>query len=1274
MKDDTVEAGSAETPGDATDRDSAPTELDERDASLHRMQPSSTAPLVGGHGLLGPGMQLMGGRFRLGREIGQGGTGVVYEAWDADRAEKVALKTLSRLSASGIYGLKNEFRALPYVTHPNLVRLHELFAENGHWFFTMDLIDGEPFDRWVRPDDVLDEQRLRSGLRQLLDAMSAIHTAGKLHRDLKPSNVLVTAEGRLFVLDFGLTSDWQAETIGQTIEDNLLGGTPAYMAPEQAAGQPATPASDYYALGVMLFEALTGSLPFPGKHRQVREAQQCQEAPWPRAKSGDLPEDLVGLCMRLLSRDPLARRPGAAQKGAIGSDGDLVGPADTPVAGIGHRATGLIGRNAELMALRSAYQATLSGAPVLVVVSGESGIGKTALSEAFLEECRGRDHALVLAGRCYERESVPFNAIDALIDALSRYLRRLPVEQATALLPQDAFALARLFPVLDRVDVIAEAPTRHIPEPSELRRRAFAVLGELFGRLRDSQPLALFIDDAQWLDYDSAVFLRDLLIQRTTVPLLVIVGHRTTGTESITRLEWVLDAARSNRRWAVHTLGVAPLPVDAARALALRLLVAGTDNATVSVERLAATIAQESRGSPFFASELARFALHGDPLSVGGLSLSGVLNARVDALSLPARRVLQVLALAGQPLPLDVIRDVSAASHSDVDALRAAQLVRGSESARTKSIACYHDQIRENVRSGLSEAQCQDHWRRLSDSLSRREDPEPELLYRCFEGAGDRQAAGRCAALAADRAATALAFDHAATLYRKSLDLGAPFGADRLALLVQLGDVLASSGRGQDAAAVYQEAAALTANSERVDLRRRAAEQLLCTGHAQEGTELIRAVCDEVGAKLPISAAAAALSAVWTTLGIRRRGLEVKSGRPAPGSDPRVLRLRVAHTAATGLSGYLPMHAGSIATKYLRAALEVGDPLHLGQALGFNAYLYCQIQPRGSWAAKLLARMQAIAAEDGRPELVGFTRLMTGAVAFYGNSFREARGEFAQARTILQRCHGVAWELDSANFHDQFSAQYCGDYADIARTAPSLIAEALRRGRVFAGATLSGVGGVPAWLTPDDPDGYRQQLAETKRFWPASAKPQFPDYVLLMGEVMLQLYADQPANGFDLLESQRPAYMRTMLLRRSTTTQTWYAARTGFCAAAALRARHPHATDRRETWLAAAHRASVALRRLRTQVSLALANGLDAALALGVGDRDQAVERLRDSLKILDAAGLGMHGAATRRRLGQLLGGDEGRALLATGDDFMNAQSVVNREAITELNCPGCRT
>src|SRR5262249_46426628 len=163
---------------------------------------------------------------------------------------------LSRLEPARLYRLKNEFRSLAEVAHPNLCRLYELFGDGDAWFFTMDLVSGQDFHSFGRPGCSLDEPRRRAVLPQMFEAVLPIHQAGKLHRDRKPENVLVSDEGRVVVLDFGLSVDPEPGGVGQTVADGEVSGTPAYMAPEQAAGESATPASDLYALGVMLFEAL----------------------------------------------------------------------------------------------------------------------------------------------------------------------------------------------------------------------------------------------------------------------------------------------------------------------------------------------------------------------------------------------------------------------------------------------------------------------------------------------------------------------------------------------------------------------------------------------------------------------------------------------------------------------------------------------------------------------------------------------------------------------------------------------------------------------------------------------------------------------------------------------------------------------------------------------------------------------------------------------------------------------------------------------------------
>ena len=198
-------------------------------------------------------------RFQLIRELGMGGMGVVYEAFDKEREERVALKTLRNVDGNAILLFKQECRSISGVHHPNLIRLGELFESRGDWVFTMELIRGVDLMSWVHDGEA---QRLRDALGQLVTGLGALHEAGHVHRDIKPSNVLVS-DGRVVLLDFGLATRHDRDPLSWS--DGEMVGTPAYMAPEQASSRPAGPEADFYSVGVILYQALTGRLPIEGR-------------------------------------------------------------------------------------------------------------------------------------------------------------------------------------------------------------------------------------------------------------------------------------------------------------------------------------------------------------------------------------------------------------------------------------------------------------------------------------------------------------------------------------------------------------------------------------------------------------------------------------------------------------------------------------------------------------------------------------------------------------------------------------------------------------------------------------------------------------------------------------------------------------------------------------------------------------------------------------------------------------------------------------------------
>ena len=216
--------------------------------------------------------------------------------------------------------------------------------------------------------------------------------------------------------------------------------------------------------------------------------KQRFEPPPPRQLLPDLPEDLDALCVDLLRRHPESRPTGRDVLRRLGSVPVDLGT--SPSRSSSGQAIPLIGREPHLEALADAFAAVRRGRTVAFYLHGRSGVGKSALVRSFLDGLAEREGAVVLAGRCYERESVPYKALDGVVDALSRYLGRLPHPEVLALLPRDVRPLARIFPVLQRAAAVPEL--RHAPEvldPQELRRRGFAALRELLARLGRPQAV-----------------------------------------------------------------------------------------------------------------------------------------------------------------------------------------------------------------------------------------------------------------------------------------------------------------------------------------------------------------------------------------------------------------------------------------------------------------------------------------------------------------------------------------------------------------------------------------------------------------------------------------------------------------------------------------------------------------------------------------------------------------------------------------------------------------
>ena len=556
-----------------------------------------------------------------------------------------------------------------------------------------------------------------------------------------------------------------------------IAGTAAYMSPEQAGGRPLTQASDWYAVGVMLFHALTGRMPIEGGGRQVLGRKQKLDAPAPSELAPAIPRDLDSLCVDLLRRDPEARPSGGEILARLALDAD----ADADPSAEADASPGrdlFLGRDRHLAELGSAFGAMVAGRAVVCHVEGRSGVGKSTLIERFLGELAARHDAVILSGRCYEQESVPYKAVDSLIDALTRELLMRSSRELARLIPPGIGTLARIFPVLGRIREVDEDEARGpgSTDPRELRRQAFGALRELLRRFGEVRPLVLAIDDLQWGDEDSVALLADLLRPPGEPRLLLLLSHRSEYSKvgaCLKALESSLDPALPRYRIAVEPLGGAET-----RALALALLGVSGPEAEAQAER----IARDSEGSAFFVQELARHARSGrSPESAGGGGLDEVLWGRIRRLPPEALRLLEAAAVAGKPIPLRLVRDASGVGSVPplaLSELRSGRLLRCSGPGLDDLVEAYHDRVRETVSAHIGADARKGYHGGLAIALEQSGDADPETIAVHYLGADEPGRAGRYYERAADQAARALAFERAEDFYRRAIDL-ARTDADR---------------------------------------------------------------------------------------------------------------------------------------------------------------------------------------------------------------------------------------------------------------------------------------------------------------------------------------------------------------------------------------------------------------------------------------------------------------------------------------------------------------
>ncbi len=752
-------------------------------------------------------------RYVLHDLLGQGGMGAVYRVTDRLTGQDVALKQVITFGDSSAdtpgsdsdfhLALSDEFRTLASLRHPHIISVLDYGFEERQPFFTMELLEqprtllaaGQQADRGTRIGLLID----------LLQALVYLHRRGVLHRDLKPGNILITPDGTLKVLDFGLSL---AGAHSRSNVHESTGGTLAYMAPELFAEEVASVASDLYAVGVIACELLAGHHPFNQKNVALLINTVLSGPP----DLSGLSEPMIPVVERLLAKNPADRYGSAAETiEAVCLALDYPLPAETlAIRESFLQAARFVGRQDELNQLKTALDGVMKnqvGVPRAWLVAGESGVGKSRLMDELRIRALVRG-ALVLRGQAVTKGSLPYQL-------WREPLRRLSL--SIAMDDEEASVIKTLVP---DIDLLLERP---IPETQALeaqtsQSRFIKVVSDLFCRV--DQPTVVMLEDLQWAGDENLELLNRLIVLTADLPLLFIANYRDDERpelQQILRDMRVLKLRRLDQT-SIGELSESMLGAPGRHPRIIHLLQRQTEGNVFFLVEVVRSLAEQ-------AGQLDRIAdadLNDKLLPVG---IQDVFQRRLNRIPEADHPLLQLAALAGRELDLDVLRHLSPDCEGWLERCNLSAVL-DVEQDRWRFA---HDKLREYQLSTIAATELPGLHRHLAETLEQVHPDDPAripAMAHHYQQAGLREKAISYLIRAGDLAKDSFANREAIRFYQAALDelqqglQVAPSDPRARSTYEKMGDVLELIGSHDEGRAAYHNAIRGYGESERLSLAR----------------------------------------------------------------------------------------------------------------------------------------------------------------------------------------------------------------------------------------------------------------------------------------------------------------------------------------------------------------------------------------------------------------------------------------------------------------------
>ncbi|MBN1296572.1 protein kinase [bacterium] len=745
-------------------------------------------------------IQLGSRTYQVHDRLGRGGTCEVFKIVCDETQDVHALKVL--LGSQNARRFRREFRSMARLDHPNIAQVYEYGEYDDRPCYSMEFIAGGDMKNWLRkemgivstgtgqaPSHPDDFKRLVTMFIEICHPLSYIHSKKILHRDLKPANIMLTDTGEIRLMDFGLIKELDIiqETLTRT---GTFVGTVAYMSPEQGMGRHLDPRSDLYSFGVILYEALSGRLPFLGSSVVQVLMKHINSPPEPPTTlNPSVPLHLERLTLALLQKEPSARPASADEvldqlmmylkSGSMpimetmesietGETPDL----SMPVTGTpGLLVPGLIGREGEMDIARSAMENLRRGTPGIVSVVGELGTGKSAFVKEVGTSARMHGFSL-LRGACTEVERFPYGAFIRPLESIADRLAVKDVETIQKVIGHVGPILASICPAFNQIAILKGLPPVEPLEPLQAKLRNFDAIRSVFENFSRDNGLVLIVEDLQWADdlsYELIHYLaRNLCRTDRRPPSLLLI--QTWRPEDLPKVGVASQFRKNLITFPCHQeVNLKPLSRESVAQMIVAMLGDRDVHPGVFDE-----VFKDSGGNPFFIEEIVKNLINRSILrktdgqwvldlsdtvdslpavTVERLSstiisvpnrVRDIISQRLDKLDEEIRQALRIASVIGIEFEFDLLLAVSGAEEDELldqlDEAMKEDIIEEVKGSGGEVFRFRQNMIRQVLYNGLSERRLGRIHRKVAEAILREtgeDDPEVfELLAFHFDRGG----------------------------------------------------------------------------------------------------------------------------------------------------------------------------------------------------------------------------------------------------------------------------------------------------------------------------------------------------------------------------------------------------------------------------------------------------------------------------------------------------------------------------------------------------------